>query len=172
MLTTSSLAPLQRVLLGADGTVTHILEAYADEPIEAVKLEQTQGTAGEDAEVVDATPGTPVLHRRVVLRGRRTGRTLLYAEAIVVNDRVGITFVEGLVGTDLPIGTLLAASRTETFREILAVGREPAGRCAAHFGISPTDDVLFRTYRILSRKKPILLITERFPATWFLGRPV
>src|SRR5690348_16608096 len=33
-----SLTRLQRMLVGADGTLTHMLEAYADEPVEFEKL--------------------------------------------------------------------------------------------------------------------------------------
>ena len=171
MMVTTSLSPFQRILLGADGTVTHILEAYADEPVEAVKLAQQLGTTETVDADIEAPEGTPVLRRRVVLRGRHSRRNLLYAEAVIVTERVGLTFIEGLVGTNLPIGTLLARDRTETFREILHVGRERAGPCSAHFGIDAAADVLSRTYRIVSRKLPIMVITERFPASYFLGRP-
>ena len=168
MVVTNSLAPLQRILLGTDGTVTHLLEAYADEPIAAVKLSQSRGLAGDQAALLGVEPAAAVLRRRVMLRTRETGRDLLHAEAVLVVARVGVAFVDALETTDTPIGSLLNEARTETIREIIDAGRAPAGPVAPLFGMDPTADVLYRTYRILSRRQPILLISERFPATSFL----
>ena len=160
----------QRMLLGTDGTVTHILEAYADEPIDVVKLLQEIDTwkAG-DARLL-LSEGK-VLRRHVLLLARRSRRILLYAEAVVVLERADPTLVRGLLETDKPIGVLLAENRTETFREILEVGREPAGSCGAHFGIDPSAELIFRTYRILAGQQPVMLITEKFPADSFRGLP-
>ena len=170
---TTGAAPLtrfQRMLLDTDGTVTHILEAYADEPIDVVKLRQALDTSNRgDADLL--LTDDKVLRRRVLLRGRRSLRNLLYAEAVVVIERVDPAFLDGLLRTDRPIGALLAERRTETFREILQVGREPAGPCSAHFGIEASAELIFRTYRILARGQPIILITEKFPADSFLGLP-
>ncbi len=96
---------------------------------------------------------------------------MLYAEVVVALDRVDPALLEGLTGTDKPVGILLRENRTETFREILLVDREPAGPCGAHFGIGPDAELLFRTYRILARRQPIMLITEKFPADFFHSLP-
>jgi chorismate-pyruvate lyase len=163
---------LQRMLLSTDGTVTHLLEAYADEHVEVAKLvQEVQDSTGAESELDLAGEREKVLRRRVLLRGRRTGRTLLYAEAVVVLSRVEPPFLDGLVGTDKPIGLLLAELRTETFREILRVGREPSGPAGAHFGLDPTAELVSRTYRIISRHRPIILITEKFPPHFFRGLP-
>jgi chorismate-pyruvate lyase len=159
---TTPLSPLARVLLRTDGTVTYILEAYADEPIDVVKLGQVFGTADDrDADLL--LPGGRVLRREVLLRGRHSLRNLVHAEAVIALDRVEPTFLEGLVGSDEPIGVLLAESRTEAFREILRTGRQPAAGCGPHFGMDPASDVVSRTYRIVARQQPIILITETFP---------
>lgn len=160
----------QRMLLGTDGTVTHILEAYADEPVEVVKLLQEFDTAN-DADVDLLLAGDKVLRRRVLLRGRRSMRPLLYAEAVVVVERVDPAFLEGLLATDKPIGVLLAESRTETFREILRVGLEPAGACAPYLAIEASAEVFSRTYRVVARSQPMILITERFHADAFRELP-
>jgi len=167
----AGLTRFQRILLGTDGTVTRILEAYADEPIDVVKLSQVLETSyGVDPGLRLSGPDE-VLRRRVVLRGRHSGRALLYAEATVALDRVDRAFVDGLIGTDDPIGVLLAESRTETFREVLLVDREEAGPCGVHFGIDDTAEIIFRTYRILAHQQPIILITEKFPTDFFRGLP-
>lgn len=169
MTVTTSFTRFQRILLGTDGTVTHILEAYADEPIEAVKLFQDLDTASAADADLRLDKETKVLRRRVVLRGRRSGQNLLYAEAVIVPERLHLDVFNGLLLTNEPIGTLLAENRIESFREILVVDREPAGPCGAVFGIEATADLVFRTYRITAGGLPIMLITEKFPAKSFLG---
>ncbi|MFN2607581.1 MAG: chorismate pyruvate-lyase family protein [Acidimicrobiales bacterium] len=161
------LTRFQRILVGTDGTVTPMLEAYADEPIEVVKLFQKyDATVGADAPL-ELAPDARVLRRRVVLRGRQSKRSLVYAEVAVAVDRVDPAILDGLLTTDTPVGTLLSQRRTETFREILRADREPAGECAAQFGIEPAAEVVSRTYRIFASGRPIMVITERFPATSF-----
>ena len=163
----ASFTRFQRMLLGTDGTVTHILEAYADEPIDVLKLAQEVDTTNDADAHLGLAGDDKVLRRRVLLRGRDSGQVLLYAEAIVALGRVEPAFLDGLVGTDKPIGILLAENRTETFREILTVEREPAGALGTHFGIGPTAELISRTYRIIARRQPMILITEKFPADCF-----
>ncbi len=125
--------PLQRVLLSADGNVGRILESYAGESVEAVKLEQFSAPFGEDPRA-------------------RTGARR-----------------RALLSTSEPIGRLLAAARAETFREVLTSGTTPAGAVGGHFGVEETDEVFVRTYRIVAGGRPMMLITEKFPTTWFLS---
>lgn len=168
---TDPLTRFQRVLLETDGTVTKILEAFAGEPMEVVKLLQVFDTAGDADADLHPGAGDEVLRRRVVLRGQRSHQSFLYAEAVVVLNRVAPTVLEGLLGTDRPIGTLLAEARAETFREILRTSREPAGAHGGHFGIDGTEDLISRTYRIIAGGRPSILITEKFPAAFFRGLP-
>jgi chorismate-pyruvate lyase len=166
------LTRFQRVLLSTDGTVTHILEAYAGEPIEVVKLLQELDTSNDgDAPLRLSEPDQKVLRRRVVLRGSRSKQNLLYAETVVVLARVDAALLDGLVDTDKPIGALLAERRIETLREILHVGREPAGEHGVHFAVDPTAELISRTYRIVARQRPVILITEKFPPTFFRDLP-
>lgn len=167
----TALTRFQRILVGTDGTVTHLLEAYTGEPIEVVKLHQGNGPCGAAAAWLDLDPDGPVLRRNVVLRGRNSQQRLLYAEALVVPERLAAPVLDGLLGTDKPIGTLLAENRTETFREILTVDYEEAGECAPHLGLDPTTPLIFRPYRIVADGRPIMLITEKFPASSFRGLP-
>ena len=164
-----SLTRLQRILLGTDGTLTPILEVYAEERVAAVKLRQVLDVSGEPDARLELADGASVLRREVLLRGQRTGRTLLHASADVAVERAPAHLLDGLEQTDEPIGRLLTAGRTESFREILEVGREAAGRHAGHFGIPATADVLVRTYRIVHAGAPLVVITERFPSRLFVG---
>lgn len=166
-----SFTRFQRMLVGTDGSVTHILEAYADEPMEVVKLFQAFDTPNDGDTHLLLSGDDKVLRRRVVIRGSRSRKNLLYAETVVVLGRAEPAFLDGLARTDKPIGVLLAEGRTETFREILEVDREPAGPLGAHFDLDATAELISRTYRIVAGRQPIILITEKFPADAFRGLP-
>lgn len=164
----SSPGALQQVLLTTDGSVGRILEVYADEPIEVEKLEQRTIPSGDPEPALDLAAEDERLLRRVILRGGRTGRAFIYAEVVAALERLHPTVRSGLLETPAPIGKLLTTVRAETLREILTAGREPAGAVGAHFGIGEEEEVFTRTYRIVGGGRPIMLITEKFPTTWFL----
>lgn len=153
---------LHRILLTTDGTVTTILEAYAGEPIGAIRLAQSlQPARPQDAEPLAVAAGSSVLARHVLLRGARSGTTFLSGESLIVSDRLGPSIVDRLGSTNEPIGQLLRTYRLETFREVLAVGEQPAGSFGTYFGSGQDALLLFRTYRIILRGQPIALITEK-----------
>lgn len=153
---------LHRILLATDGTVTLILEAFANERIEAVRLAQSLQPAGvEPAELLAVEPGSSVLDRHVLLRGADSGATFLYGESLIVASRLDRNLLDDLDCTHKPIGHLLRASRLETFREVLAVGEQAAGPYGTYFDCGGEAVLLFRTYRIILRGQPIALITER-----------
>jgi chorismate-pyruvate lyase len=160
------------MLLSTDGTVTRLLETYAGEPIEVVKLRQDFDIAGAGDEPLCLPEGDSVLRRHVLLRGRQSRQNLLYAEAVVVPGRVDRGLLDALLATDAPIGALLAEHRMETFRENLVVARERAGRCGVHFGVDAGTELIYRTYRIVARREPMILITEKFPAGSFRHLPL
>lgn len=163
------LSPSQQVLVKTNGTVTHILEAYVGETIRIVKLSQGYIPWDDTDRRLDLEAGHPVLQRTVLLQGTDTGRHYLYADSIMIPDRLDQHVVDGLLNSDTPVGTLLVESRVETFREILTVGTEPADSCSPHFGIDPDDQMICRTYRVLASKRPIMLITEKFPASFYVS---
>jgi chorismate-pyruvate lyase len=151
------LSSLQRVLLVTDGTVTDVLEAFADEPIRVVKL-------GQELDAVDAGC---VLRRTILLQGATSGTNYVHARSVFEPDHLHPEIVEGLLAGDTPLGRLLDEHRVETLREIVAMGFEAAGDCAAYFGVAPDSNLVFRTYRIIADERPMVTITEKFPVTWF-----
>ena len=162
------LSILQRVLLITDGTVTDVLEAYANEPIRVVKLGQNFDTVDARVPELDLSPSGRVLRRTVLLQGALSGQNFLFAESVITPQGLDPGIVDGLVGSDRPVGRLLAQHRIETFREIVALGFELAGPCADYFEVEPTSRLVFRTYRIIMRGQPVMRITEKFPLTLFL----
>jgi chorismate-pyruvate lyase len=158
------LSTLQRVLVTYDGTMTRLLEAFAAEPVDVLKLRQSYETPTvREVAALDVGVETPILHREVVLQGVVTGRALLHARAVLVAERLPPSMIRALEITQEPIGNLLAAHRTETFREILEVGATPAGAAGRHFSIPPTAEMIYRICRISCQRRPIVLVTEQFP---------
>jgi chorismate-pyruvate lyase len=161
------LSTLQRVLLMTDGTVTDVLEAYANEHIHVTKVSQSFAMVNSERPELDLGETDRVMRRKVLLQGSATGINYLYADSVITPDHLDSGVVEGLLTSDTPLGRLLARHRVETFREIVAVGFEPAGTCAGYFEVDPTTKLVFRTYRIIVGQRPVVRITEKFPVTHF-----
>lgn len=161
-------ALFQRILLITDGTVTHLLETFAGERICVIKLHQSIDEATRQVDELEVRDRQQVLHREVLLVGCTTRRAFVYAASQIVPDRLNPAVRDGLLQSSKPIGYLLEESRTETFRQILEARRESAGACGSYFGIDAAAEVLTRTYRVLAGGRPIMLITEKFPADAFL----
>jgi chorismate-pyruvate lyase len=162
---------MQRILLVTDGTVTHIVEAYAGEPIQVVKLEQSVGTWASQSPDISLSEDEPVVRRRVLLRGSRSQTNYVYAESLILTDRLAPRVRDELISTEDPIGKILTGSRTETFREVIRSGRQPAEALGQYFGLEPSDILIFRTYTIAAGARPIMVITERFPLSSFQSVP-
>lgn len=163
LLSDPTLDVLQRVLLTTDGTVVQILEAFFDDPIcLGSHVQYTEPLSPADADL-EPTGDETVLRRKVLLQGTRTGRNYVYANTGVLLDRLEGPLRRDLLHTSQPIGWLLRAHRMETFREMLRMGRRRAGSLAAEFGLDPDDELVYRTYRIIWRARPIMLLVEHFP---------
>ena len=160
---------MQRILLVTDGTVTHIVEAYAGEPIQIVKLEQSVGSWASESPDIHPTDDEPVIRRRVLLRGSRTQTNYVYAESVILSGRLHPAVREALMFKEEPIGRILTEGRVETFREVVRSGRQPAGALGEYFGVDASEPLIFRSYTVTAGERPIMLITEKFPASSFLS---
>ena len=159
--------PIQRILLVTDGTVTEILEAYTGESMRLIKLFEEVVALDADLPGLELAAGQPVLRRRILLQGKMSLTNFLYADSYVALDRLDDWMRRGLLESHKPIGFLMQERKLETFREILACGREVADGLAPYFNVSETDGMIWRTYRVFSAGQPIMLITEKFPEAHF-----
>jgi chorismate-pyruvate lyase len=150
------LSILQRILLTTDGTVTDIVETYAGESVRVVKLFQDVAPAPRAIEWLELGGGELVLERRILLQGTVSRENFLYAESFIAPDRLDDAVRK-------PIGHLIIEHRLETFREILEWGTEAAGPLNEYFSVPATAPTIFRTYRIFTNGRPIMMITEKFP---------
>lgn len=132
-------------------TVTAQIEALAGEPVVARVLSRVEIEV-PCPEELRVAPGQLVTRRRAVLCGARSGLPLLYAETILVTDRLPPSVHRQLEGGE-PIGRLLAPVLDRVTREWLTADRAGAGSLAA--------DGNGRRYRLELDRTPIMVIEER-----------
>ena len=163
----AELSTFQRILLTTDGTLTHILEAYLYEQIQVVKLSEKLTALTQDVKAMNLVKGTEVIARKILLRGRISRRNFLYAESILVPERLDKQFRDELLETKIPIGKIWFEHRVETFKEIIDSGKESGNVLSSYFGLEPESKFFFRTYCVYSNRQPTMIITEKFPASFF-----
>ncbi len=165
----SNLSYLQRILLISDGTLTDILEAYLLEPIKVLKISEKVEVTNKEISILELEAGSEVLDRKIFLQGKNSRKNLLYAESQIVIERLDEEFKNELLKSQTPIGHLWSQFRLETFKEIIEAGKESANELSSYFiDTEPKDQLLFRTYRVFSNRKPIMMITEKFPKSYFI----
>lgn len=164
----AALSTFQRILLTTDGTVTDMLEAYLCEQIQLVKLSEDLVKTSYYIPPMEIEEGTEFIERKILLRGRISRKNYIYAESIIVLDRLEDNFRNELVNTKTPIGKLWFEKRVETFKEIIDSGKYPARELSQYFNIDPEENLFFRTYCVRSNQKYTMMITEKFPESYFL----
>lgn len=156
-----SLPPFLRALLVTDGTVTKILEAFFWEPVEVQTLRQEFVAAERPIDWIQVRAHDEVMIRHARLRGTDSGRVYATAFSVIRTELIPETFRQRLIDREIGIGVLIRDSGLESYREVLEVGVEPV---AATGDYAPAgDDLVFRTYRIIIGREPVILITESFP---------
>lgn len=166
----SVLSPFQRIILTTDGTLTDILEAYLFEAIQIVKLSEGLVSITQDIPTLELKKGREVIERKILLQGKISRKNFVYAESIIVHDRLDESFKTSLLNSQISLGRLWLAHKLETFKEIVDSGKEPANDLSNYFNIKRKENLLFRTYRLFNKCKPIMTITEKFPESYFLQR--
>ena len=163
----SELSTLQRIVLTTDGTLTEILEAYLFEKIRIIKLSEGIVSITQDIPPLAVKQGSEVIERKVLLQGKISRKNFIYAESILVTERLDEKFKDELLHSKTPLGRLWLEHKLETFKEIIDTAEETADKLLEYFPLQPEDKVFSRTYRVFSQRQPIMTITEKFPASYF-----
>lgn len=156
----AELPPFLRALLVTDGTVTKILEAYFWEPVSVDTLEQRFEIAAAPVPWIAVETGDRCLIRDARLRGLHSGRAFAEAFSVIRTELIPADFRRRLIDREIGIGALIRDSGLESYREVLDMGLE--ADCSA-------QGAVFRTYRIVIGRHPVILITEYFPLDLYLG---
>lgn len=161
-----NLSTFQKILLEANGTVTAALKAYLSEPIKVVKLSETLANINLDFLNIQLDK-EQVIVRKVLLQGKYSCRNFIYANSFILVDNLDKEFSYELLNTNKTIGELWVERKVETYKEIIDYGKHPANELSNYFSIQPDDNLIFRTYYVTSQRKIIMIITEKFPQTFF-----
>ncbi|MFZ1127135.1 beta-ribofuranosylaminobenzene 5'-phosphate synthase [Methanoregula sp.] len=164
------LSPVQKILLGTDGSVTQLLESFTGHPVSVRTREQEVIKADAlAAERLSIAPGDAVNHRIVELRDAATGEVLIYAKSQTPVARLAPEFRDDLMRADIPIGRIIERHHIEARREILTARVTPAKEVASGiFSICRNEPLLMRQYQIIHGGKPLIFIEEQFPYNRFL----
>lgn len=168
----TNLSAFQRVLLKANGTVTAMLEAYLSEQIQVVKLSENIAKMKLEFPQLNLNQEEQVIARQVLLQGQISRRNFIYADSLILIDNLDERFSHQLLNTKTPIGKLWSEQKVETFKEIIDSGKEPANELSKYFCIAPTANLLFRVYSVYSQGKITMIITEKFPESYYFSPPV
>lgn len=168
-LDSETLSIFQKVLLVTDGTLTDILEVFIDEHVQVLKLSETTEVTSEAIELLELEAGSEIINRKILLQGKTSHQSYVYAESIIIPDRLQSSLGQRLIREDTPLGRLWLEHRMETFKEIVDLKRETVGDLADHFDLPANDPMLSRTYRIFSERRPVMMITEKFPQRRIVG---
>jgi chorismate-pyruvate lyase len=160
-----ALDPQLRGLLFTDGTVTRALEAQTLCHVAVEVVEQSLAALSTQAAgYLDVSDTTPCLRRRVTMScGSAT--SAVWAESHILLERVPTGFLGRLDNTPHGIGGSIEQTRLESRRELLwfRLGRSPDWASAA------SANVVIRLYRIITKDKPALLISESFAVELVAG---
>ena len=135
---------------------------------EIIKLYEKPLSITQPIHSLDLKTGDDVIERKILLQGKISRRNWIYAESVIVPSRLDEIFRERLLKSQEPIGRLWVEHRVETFKEIIDSARERAGDLSNYFKIKKEDKILSRTYRVFSNRQPIMIITEKFPESYFV----
>lgn len=158
---------IPRILFATDGTITHILEAYSGEPVDFVRLSSSEVVDGSIRDELGIGRDECALRRRSILQGRRSERSFVQADSVVVLDRLPPEVADELVHGRSSLLRLLTQRRIGTFRETIAEWEGRDEEVAAQFGIDPSEPQVARTYQIVLGGRPAAWCTERFPKYGF-----
>ncbi|HUU74876.1 MAG TPA: beta-ribofuranosylaminobenzene 5'-phosphate synthase [Methanoregulaceae archaeon] len=163
------LSPVQRILLGTDGSVTSLLELVTGSPVSVTTLTQEIQRADEHtAAALHIRSGEEINHRIVELKNSETGEVLIYAVSDTPLSRLSPEFREDLMRADIPIGRILSKYKMESRREIMEMKLSKSDApMSERFGLCADLPFLSRKYRIIHQNKPLICIKESFPSHCF-----
>jgi beta-RFAP synthase len=163
------LSPMQKVLIGTDGSVTNLLEMATGHPVTiTTRVQDVVAADIKTAAALDIEPGDEVNYRVVELQDSVTGEVLIYAVSCTPLRRLAPEFRQDLMRADIPIGRILGRHKIESRREITDARVIHAGADLARtFNVHRCEPMLSRKYRIIHREEPLIAIEEIFPCTAF-----
>lgn len=160
----TSLSPVQRSVLGSDGSFTLLLTALLGHEVNVALIEQSIELMPHYGEAIQLRAGARILNRNVRLYVERD-RNIVFASSVIALDRIPAALADDLLAGEETIGRIVRKHRLETFRELVDWGSAPTpAEATAHF---PNTEMMYRSYRIISNGEPVMIVTEFFDRRMF-----
>jgi len=151
-----------RLLLVTDGTVTELLEAMVREPVALGYKKQTIDRTNSYPNI-NINENDDCLHRSITLRGKETGVDWLYAESVILHNRLNPTAQSMLIDEALPIGSILNDQTSDNHRCIVDCGISSNNMAANRLDLDSDYEFVYRVYEIMVGEELIMSISEWFP---------
>lgn len=156
-----SLPLIARLLLVTDGTVTELIEALVCEPIVLGFRQQTLRYA-ECHTKLDAEKCN-CLYRRITLKGTCSQVDWVYAESVILHEKLNAQAQTMLLEETTPIGVILREQFPDNHRVITHCGFVMNPNAAQYLKLEPQYQFLYRSYQVVENKTAIMNISEWFP---------
>lgn len=159
----AALTPFQHALLHIDGTVTRFIEAYQNERTDTILLNQETSRLTAPNPYLRLPTRRTVYLRQVLIRGRTSKKTYVYASSILVQANLSPEMKSILNSENGSLGKMLEICEVENRREMLWYGKESFEKTPVEGIEVPSTSFLTRAYRIIANGKPLVVINEKFP---------
>lgn len=158
---------LPRILFATDGSITHIVEAYAGERVDLVRLESSSLSDEGVRHGLGIDALEHAVRRVSLLQGRDSGRSFVHARAVIVLDRLPERAVDQLAAPGSNLLAVLAENRIGTFRQTIAEWEGTDGHISHLLGLADDEVLVARTYHIVTGGRPVAWVTEHFSKVGF-----
>lgn len=155
------MAPVLRLLLTSDGTITTSLQALWMSPIgvEVLRQDEIKLDTGM-ADFLAADPGTGALAREVCLTAHR--QRLVCASSVILLEGLDRPLLQALRSGQKPLGLLLQEFGRPVLRDRLEIARIDDPSLIKTLDATAAGPVWMRRYRMGLRSKWIAFIQEQF----------
>ena len=142
-----------QLLMMTDGTVTELVKLITGEEVVVNKISE------------DVSKDQSLLDRKIYLSGKSSHKAWVYANSMIYLQRLPQEFVSDLLIKNVPIGTLWAKYKIETYKEITGQFAETTETESGPFELS--EELLCRSYKVFNNQQVIMNITEKFPISLY-----
>jgi len=153
--------PALRVILTADGTITTMLRALCLKAIQVEVFRQEEiKLSAAAAEFLSVEPETSALAREVWLTAG--SQRLVCASSVILTKGLDRPLLQALRSRQKPLGRLLYESGQPVLRDRLQIALIPDLSQIRVMGLTGSEPVWMRRYRMSLKSKSTALIQEQF----------
>ncbi|WP_165759389.1 chorismate--pyruvate lyase family protein [Mycobacterium decipiens] len=157
-----------RILLATNGTLPRILGILANDDIFTQIIDRDICVATPEMRSPERPFNGRTLHRKVLLKGRSSGKLFVVAESLISIDLVPPKLIDNLIEMDRPIGESILANGIEIFKENPKLWMSTL---PDWLKLDERQDLaqeaIARRYRMTIRGQPAIVVTEYFPLGTF-----